>query len=89
MRPYVPHSLMAFIIGLVGWIGAAALLTAYWMVSTRRADGASTLYQALNLIGSVLVLLNSFYYGAYPSVVVNGVWIVIGLYAMSMALRRA
>jgi hypothetical protein len=80
---------MAFFIDLVGWIGAAALLAAYWMVSTRRTDGGAMSYQTLNLIGSVLVLFNSLYYGAYPSVAVNAVWIVIGVYAISMVLRRA
>jgi hypothetical protein len=79
---------MPAFIDLLGWIGAAALLSAYWLVSTRRADGAAMSYQALNLIGSVLVLLNSLYYGAYPSVTVNGVWIVIGVYAISTVSRR-
>jgi hypothetical protein len=79
---------MAVFIDLLGWIGAAALLSAYWMVSTRRTDGAAMSYQTLNLFGSVLVLLNSLYYGAYPSVAVNGVWIVIGVYAINTASRR-
>jgi uncharacterized membrane protein YedE/YeeE len=78
---------MTFLIDVFGWIGAAALLVAYWMVSTRRADGTAMSYQSLNLIGSVLVLVNSLYYGAYPSVAVNGVWIVIGAYAISMARK--
>ena len=79
---------MLTFIDLLGWFGAAALLSAYWMVSTRRTEGAAMSYQALNLIGSVLVLMNSLYYGAYPSVAVNGVWIVIGVYAMSTVSRR-
>ena len=79
---------MPAFIDLLGWTGAAALLSAYWMVSTHRTEGASTSYQALNLLGSVLVLANSLYYGAYPSVAVNGAWIVIGVYAISMAARR-
>jgi hypothetical protein len=79
---------MALLINLLGWAGAVALLSAYWLVSTRRTHGASYSYQVLNLIGSVLVLLNSLYYGAYPSVAVNGVWILIGLYALSTASSR-
>ena len=80
---------MAVFIDLLGWTGAAALLSAYWMVSTRRTDGAAMSYQTLNLIGSALVLMNSLYYGAHPSVAVNGVWIVIGVYAMTSARRRS
>jgi hypothetical protein len=58
------------------------------MVSTRRTEGGALSYQALNLVGSVLVLINSLYYGAYPSVAVNGVWIIIGVYAISTVSRR-
>jgi hypothetical protein len=79
---------MLLLVDLLGWAGAVALLFAYWLVSTRRRDGASTSYQTLNLIGSILVLLNSLYYGAYPSVAVNGVWILIGLYAIRTAATR-
>ena len=79
---------MTVFIDLLGWTGAAALLSAYWMVSTRRTDGTALSYQTLNLIGSALVLTNSLYYGAYPSVAVNGIWIVIGVYAICTATRR-
>jgi hypothetical protein len=78
---------MPLVVDLLGWIGAAALLLAYWMVSTRRAHGSAVSYQSLNLIGSVLVLVNSLYYGAHPSVAVNAVWIVIGLFAL-LTVRR-
>ena len=40
-------------------------------------------YQALNLLGGVLVLVNSFYHGAMPSVAVNVFWIAIAIFALS------
>jgi hypothetical protein len=64
-----------------GWIGVALLLIAYALVSTRRLAGDSTIYQVLNVAGSVLLIINSFFYGAYPSVGVNIAWIAIALYA--------
>jgi hypothetical protein len=70
-------------IDYVGWLGAVALVAAYWLVSTRRVIGDSGKYQLLNLIGSTLVLINSLAYGAYPSVAVNGLWIAIGVYALA------
>jgi hypothetical protein len=78
---------MPLLVDLLGWAGAVALLSAYWLVSTRRTHGAAISYQVLNLLGSILVLANSLYYGAYPSVAVNGVWILIGLYAITTASR--
>ena len=76
---------MTFAINVLGWIGAAVLLSAYWLVSTRRTTGHSWTYQGLNLLGAILVLLNSSYYGAYPSVGVNAAWIAIGAYALATA----
>ena len=69
---------MTVAINLLGWTGAALLLAAYWLVSTQRAAGNSGSYQVMNLLGAILVLANSLYYGAYPSVGVNAVWIAIG-----------
>lgn len=71
------------LIEIGGWIGTAALLLAYGLVSTRRLAGDSVPYQALNLVGGALVLVNSFYHGAMPSVAVNVFWIAIGIFALS------
>jgi hypothetical protein len=40
----------------------------------------------MNLLGAVLVLVNSSYYGAYPSVGVNAAWIAIGAYTLAARL---
>jgi hypothetical protein len=78
---------MTVAINVLGWIGAAALLSAYWLVSTRKATGNSNVYQGMNLLGATLVLVNSLYYGAYPSVGVNAVWVAIGAYALAKHSR--
>ena len=79
------------LIELAGWLGTAALLLAYGLVSTRRLAGDSVPYQALNLVGGALVLINSFYHGAMPSVAVNVFWVAIGVFALSRVFlgRRA
>lgn len=71
------------LIEIGGWVGTAALLLAYDLVSMRRLAGDSVPYQALNVTGGALVLVNSFYHGAMPSVAVNVFWIAIGLFALS------
>ena len=73
---------------LCGWLGTAALLLAYALVSTPRLPGDSPRYQALNLVGGALVLVNSFYHGAMPSVAVNAFRIAIALFALTRAFRR-
>ena len=69
-------------IDVAGWIGGTLLLIAYALVSTRRLAGDSTIYQLLNVVGSVLLIINSFFYGAYPSVGINIAWIAIALSAL-------
>jgi hypothetical protein len=82
---------MNLLLELSGWLGTAALLLAYALVSTRRLPGDSPRYQALNLVGGALVLVNSFYHGAMPSVAVNAFWIAIAVFALGrvwLARRR-
>ena len=80
---------MTFVINVLGWIGAASLLCAYWLVSTQTVTGDSITYQGMNFLGAILVLANSLYYGAYPSVGVNAAWIAIGAYALARHLFHA
>ena len=70
-------------VDVAGWAGVASLLLAYALVSTRRLGGDAIAYQLLNLAGSGLLIINSFYYGAYPSVGVNVAWIGIAVYALA------
>jgi len=68
-----------------GWFGAAALLVAYAMVSSRRLEGNSTVYQLLNIIGSLLLAANTIFYRAYPSSFVNLIW--TGIAVLSIATK--
>jgi hypothetical protein len=77
------------LLDVIGWIGVAALLAAYALVSSRRVAGDSVVYQVLNLTGSSLLLINSLYYGAFPSVGVNVAWLGIGFFALGRKAVRS
>lgn len=49
------------LVDIVGWAEAAALLTAYALVSARRLSGDAVAYQLMNGIGGLLLIVNSFY----------------------------
>jgi hypothetical protein len=70
----------------IGWAGAAFLLVAYAMISSRKLEGNSTTYQFLNIIGSLLLAANTIFYRAYPSSFVNLIW--TGIAVFSIATRR-
>jgi hypothetical protein len=70
------------LVDLAGWVGVVALLGAYALVSARKLAGDAITFQILNLVGGALLIVNSFYYGAMPSVVVNVVWIGIAVWTI-------
>jgi hypothetical protein len=71
---------------VIGWVGAAALLVAYAMISHKKLEGDSAAYQLLNISGSILLALNTIFYGSYPSTFVNLIW--AGIAVFSIAARR-
>ena len=73
------------LIDVIGWLGAALVLLAYALLSVRWMDGNSFSYQALNVTGAVMLVVNSYYLGAYPSVGVNAAWVGIALLTLLRA----
>ena len=67
------------VIDLIGWVGAAALIIAYALVSSKRLSGQAIPFQVLNLFGGSLLIVNTLYYRAYPSSFLNLVWAGIAL----------
>jgi len=73
----------------IGWVGAAALLVAYAMVSHKKLEGDSATYQFLNISGSILLAVNTIFYGSYPSTFVNVIWAGIAVFAIATRKRAA
>jgi hypothetical protein len=72
-----------FLINVIGWLGALSVLLAYLMVSVGKWEGDSTAYQGLNLLGGVSLIINTIYFGAYPSTFVNLVWVGIAIFTLT------
>jgi hypothetical protein len=64
----------------IGWGGAATLLVAYAMISSRKLEADSMAYQLLNIVGSILLAANTIFYRAYPSSFVNLIWTGIAVF---------
>lgn len=75
-------------INLIGWAGSAAVIAAYILVSLNRLRGDSAVYQMLNLVGGIFLIVNTIYFGAYPSTFVNGVWVCIAIFALARAVKK-
>jgi fluoride ion exporter CrcB/FEX len=77
------------IIDIIGWIGAVCVLYAYLMVSTKKLEGNSLHYQAANISGAFFLIINTYYHHAYPSAVVNVIWIGIAIYSLIVKRKAA
>jgi hypothetical protein len=58
-------------------------------VTAGRLQGTSLAFQLMNLLGGGLLMVNSAWYGAWPSAVLNLVWVVIGTVGLLRGSRRA
>ena len=79
------------LVNVVGWTGMLLLVGAYALVTTSILRPTGLLFQVMNMVGGFLLMLNSAYYGAWPSVGLNVVWVVIGAVGIgrSLLLSRA
>lgn len=76
------------LLSLAGWLGAAELLWAYALISSGRLAGDSLKYQALNISGSIMLMANCASSGAWPSVIANLFYLVVGINVL-LTVKRA
>lgn len=72
---------------VVGWAGALSAVVAYGLVTTKRLSPDSLRFQGMNIVGAGLLSVSATVYGAWPSAVVNVVWVAIGLFALRAIVR--
>lgn len=71
-----------FLINLLGWVGTVLYLIAYALISMKKVEGDSLLYQSMNILAGVLLIVNTLYLQAYPSAGLNVAWVGIGLFTL-------
>ena len=82
------EELVKIIVDVLGWIAAAELITAYALISYKKVDADSALFQWLNFTGSIFLIINTYYYHAYPSTIVNVFWLFIAFFALIRIMRK-
>lgn len=75
------------LIEIIGWTGAILVLGAYILVSLGKLSGTSATFQWMNAVGAGLFVLNTWWHGAIPSMVLNIIWSVIGFAALWRIVR--
>ena len=70
------------LIDILGWIGSVLYLLAYVLVSARKTEGDSYLYQSINVFAAILLVIYTLSLGAYATAGLNAVWVIIGLFTL-------
>ena len=68
-----------FFINILGWTGSILFLLAYTLVSMKKTEGDSLLYQGMNIVAGIFLVIYTFTLEAYATMALNGIWAVIGL----------
>ena len=73
---------LGILMEVVGWIGGALILAGYFLLTAGKLDARSPAYQWLNVVGAAGFIANSGWNGAWPSAVLNVIWVGIGVVAL-------
>ena len=66
------------LINIIGWTGSILYLIAYALVSAKKTEGDSLVYQGMNIFAGLLLVFYTFSLGAYATTGLNVVWVAIG-----------
>lgn len=70
------------LINILGWTGSILFLLSYALVSFKKTDGDSVLYQGMNIVAGVFLIIYTFSLEAYATTGLNAVWVAIGLFTL-------
>jgi len=79
---------MAIGIEIIGWWGMVLIFLAYTLVSTKKVEGKSVLYQVINLIGAIALIVNCFHHRTFPVMILNVLWAIVAIQALISGRRR-
>jgi len=73
---------MNYFVEIIGWIGAVLIVGAYFLNITGRLKSSSAIYIISNLLGGIFFTINTLVHHAYPSMIVNIIWVLIAIAAL-------
>lgn len=74
---------METLIQIVGWAGTFLIVFAYFLVSSKKVDSGSKIYQTMNFLGAVGVGVNVLHQQAWPALALQVVWGIIAIIALT------
>lgn len=78
----------SLLIEVIGWIGSAAILSAYALNSYQKIRSDSLVFLFLNFSGGLLLIVYSCYKDAMANAFLNIVWVVVAIVALAKLFQR-
>jgi hypothetical protein len=72
----------------LGTAGVSLLLLAFLLILSKKIQVESVSYTLLNMVGAALCGVSAYLISFYPFVVLEGVWVVVSLYALFKIVSR-
>ncbi|MCG8465214.1 MAG: hypothetical protein MI750_10245 [Xanthomonadales bacterium] len=73
---------------LMGSIGAALIVWAYWALQTERLKASTPQYSLVNAVGSALILLSLYFEFNFSAFLIELFWLLISLRGWIKAKRQ-
>jgi hypothetical protein len=73
---------------VIGFVGAAAIVAAYFANQQRWLRSEDWRYPFANLVGAALILVSLFFEWNFPSVVIEIFWVAISLHGVAKSLAN-
>lgn len=67
------------IIECLGWMASILIVGSYALNLWGKIETNSKTYMWTNIIGGLFFVINTYFHHAYPSMVVNIIWVIIAL----------
>mgnify|MGYP000034609917 FL=1 len=75
--------MLHYFIETLGWIASVLIVGAYFLNIQGRLAANDPRYVWANLVGGLFFIVNTYYHGAYPSALVNVVWVLIAVFSLT------
>ncbi len=81
--------MLHYLIEGLGWIASVLIVGAYFLNIQGKLRADDPRYVWANLVGGLFFVVNTYYHGAYPSALVNVVWVLIAVASLMKARQKA
>ena len=66
-------------IEILGWIASVLIVGSYALNISGKLATNNKWYVWANIVGGFLFVINTYFHHAYPSMVVNAIWVIIAI----------